>query len=85
MTKLDKIISKIQEQPHKVMAKDFVKLLSNEGFEMRKGDHKKSHRHYFHPKKPEILIVVVFSDGDNTILDEKYVKRYLKEINKWKA
>lgn len=82
MTKLRKVLDNIKSQPHKVKAKDFVKMLIEEGFVMRKGDKKKTHRHFFHPEKPELLIVVVFSDGENTILDENYVKRYLKEISK---
>jgi predicted RNA binding protein YcfA (HicA-like mRNA interferase family) len=82
VTKLDKIIKKIQRDPHKVKAKDFVKMLIQEGFVMRKIDQKKSHRHFFHPEKPELMVVVVFSAGEETVLDEGYVKRYLKEINK---
>ena len=82
MTRLRKIIKQIQDQPHKVKAKDFVRLLKKEGFIMRKGDSRKKHRHFFHPNKPELMIVVVFSDGESTILDENYVKRYLKEISK---
>ena len=82
MTKLGKIIKKVQGQPHKVKAKDFVKMLLEERFVMRKGDQRKTHRHFFHPDRPELMIVVVFSDGENTILDENYVKKYLKEINK---
>ncbi len=82
MTRLKKVISKIQSQPHKVKAKDFVKLLKAEGFVMRAGDGRKSHRHYFDPDRPELMIVVVFSEGDKTILDENYVKKYLKELAK---
>ena len=82
MTSLRKIIRKIQGQPHKVKANDFVKMLLKEGFVMRKGDLKKTHRHFFHPDRPELMIVVVFSDGENTILDKNYVRKYLKEINK---
>lgn len=86
MTKLQKLISKIQKNPHKVKvkvkAKDFAKMLINEGFELRKGDSKKVHRHYFHSERPELMIVIVFSEGDSTILDVNYVKRYLKEISK---
>lgn len=82
MTRLGKIIKQIQRQPQKVKATDFVKMLSKEGFIMRKGDQKKIHRHFFHPDRPELMIVVVFSDGENTILDEGYVRKYLKEINK---
>ncbi|MDC0980279.1 hypothetical protein OAQ84_00945 [Bdellovibrionales bacterium] len=80
MTKLDKVLKTIMENPHKVKAKDFVKLLKREGFVMRKGDAKNTHRHFFDPQRTELMIVVVFSDGDNTVLDENYVKRYLKEI-----
>jgi len=82
MTKLSKIIRSIQKNPKTVKAKDFVKLLKSEGFVMRKGDQKKTHRHFFHPEKPETLVVVVFSEGENTTLDENYVRRYLKEISK---
>lgn len=66
--------------PHNVKAKDFVKLLIEEGFIMRKGDQKKTHRHFYSPGRPESLIVVVFSEGENSILDERYVKKYLKEL-----
>ena len=48
---------------------------------MRKGDLKKTHRHFFYPEKPALMIVVVFSEGEKTILDENYIRRYLKEIN----
>ena len=57
------------------------KLLKKEGFLMRKGDLKKTHRHFFHPERPELMIVVVFSEGDKTMLNENYVRKYLKEIN----
>lgn len=82
VTKLRKIIAHISVNPRNVKAKDFAKLLLAEGFTMRKGDKKRTHRHYFHPEKPELLIVIVFSDGENTILDVNYVKKYLKEISK---
>lgn len=82
MTKLEKVLGKIKKNPRDVKAKDFVKLLKNEGFLMRKGDSKKKHRHFFDPKRPELMIVVVFSDGENTVLDENYVRKYLREISK---
>lgn len=81
MTKLRKVLDRIKNNPHKVKAKDFVKMLLGEGFVMRKGDKKKTHRHFYHLDKPELLIVVVFSDGENTVLDENYVRRYLKEMS----
>jgi len=45
---------------------------------MKKDDSRKTHRHFFYPEKPEFMIVVVFSEGENTILDENYVKRFFK-------
>ena len=79
-TKLEKRISEIIHSTHKVKAKDFVKLLRVNGFVMRIGDSKKTHRHYFHSEKPEMMIVVLFSDGEETVLSEIYVNRYLKEL-----
>ena len=49
---------------------------------MRAGDSKKSHRHFFAPDRPELMIVVVFSGGEQTTLDENYIKKYLKELAK---
>ncbi|MBF0315592.1 MAG: hypothetical protein HQK52_19385 [Oligoflexia bacterium] len=80
MTKLEKIIKQIIDNPKSVKARDFEKYLLHLGFEMRDGDEKKTHRHYFHPSDPALLIVIVFSKGDETILNRSYIQRYLKEI-----
>jgi len=80
VTQLEKLLKRIVENPKDVKAKEFVKFLNQCGFIMRAGDLKKTHRHYYNPEKPEQLIVVLFRDGESSILSETYIKRYLKEL-----
>jgi predicted RNA binding protein YcfA (HicA-like mRNA interferase family) len=76
VTKLEKRIQRLEQNPRSISSKELSSILTALGFECRGG--KGSHECYKHPKLPEIKLTV----PDQNPLKQPYVAKALDAIHR---